>query len=244
MLKKFANGFEKSRVEVGRFGQRVAARDGREIRIAQRERNRSRVKRRIAQTLRRLLAQITERGFQQLAVVRIFAERLIVRKRFWLGIDEKFIGVNAARFAVERRAPLPKSFFQAFQRNSLQLRDRFDAQAFQGRFRHFPNARNAPHRQRRKKYRFASRRNPDQPARFGLIAGDFCDQARRAQSARARQAGRRSDFQQKFVRCGERRPVQPLRSGEVEICLVNRSHFHDRANISPGSRRRDRSIAP
>ena len=60
------------------------------------------VRREAPASRRRLAAfwhKIAERGFEQLAVARVFAESLIVRKRFWFGIDEKFIGIDAARFA-------------------------------------------------------------------------------------------------------------------------------------------------
>ena len=77
----------------------MAARDRGEIRITQRQGDGARVQPGVAQALGRFLAKIAERGFQRLAVPRVFAESLIVRDGFRLGVDEKFVGIDSARFA-------------------------------------------------------------------------------------------------------------------------------------------------
>ena len=92
---------------------------------------------------------------------------------------------------------------------------------------HLADAGNSSHGERRKKRGFAAGRNPDQTARLGLIAGDFCDQARGAEAAGTGQRRRRRDFAQKLIRGGERRAVQPLGAGEIQIGFVDRRHFHD-----------------
>ena len=150
-----------------------------------------------------------------------------MRKRFRLRIDEKFVGVDPARLAEKRRAPLPEILFEPLYRRRLQLRDGFDPNRFQRAFGDLPDAGNPPHRQRRKKRFLASRRHPHQPARLGLLAGHFGNQARCAHADRARQPRRGSNFPRKLVRRGERGAVQPLGSGKVDVSLVDRGHFDD-----------------
>ena len=117
-----------------------------------------------------------------------------------------------------------------------------NAQSFQRRVGHFADSGNAPHGERCEKGFFAAGGNPHQSARLGLIARDFRNQARGAESAGAWQAGCGGNFPQ--AACARRRvgPVQAFGAGKIEIGFVNRSHFHDRRIFSRESWRRDRSI--
>ncbi len=72
----------------------------------------------------------------------------------------------------------PKRFFEAFERNLLQLANRFDAERLQSSFCNFADTGNSAHRERREKCRFASRRNPNEATRFGLVARYFCYEPR------------------------------------------------------------------
>ena len=111
------------RVMVVKSAKRMVKRDG------------AGVKARVAQALGCFLAEVAERGVQLLGVVRVLAERLIVRKGFCFGVHEEFVGVDAARFAIERRAPPAERFFQSLERQGLQLRNRFDSESLQARLR-------------------------------------------------------------------------------------------------------------
>ena len=71
----------------------------------------------IAQTLGGLLTEVAERGVQSDGVISVHAERVIVRNGFWLGVEKKLEGVFAARFAIERIAPLAERFLKFFERN-------------------------------------------------------------------------------------------------------------------------------
>ena len=113
--------------------------------------------------------------------------------------------------------------------------------AVQRRFGDFADSGNAPHAERREKCFLAPGGNPHQAARLGLIARHFGDQARSREARGARQSGGCRNFAQQRIGRGQRRAVQALRPGEIEISLVHRSHFHDRRIFSEN--RRD-AVAP
>src|SRR5712671_4700972 len=94
----------------------------------------------------------------------------------WLNIQNKFVGIAAARFTVERRAPLSEYLLQFFLRIISKLVNVFDPHRAQRSFCHFANAGNFPRRQLRQEARLLSRWYPQQTARFGLLAGNFCHQ--------------------------------------------------------------------
>src|SRR6185312_6258422 len=143
----------------------------------QRERDGSRVQSCVAKALGSLLAKIAERGFELRAVACVFTERLIVRDGLGLGVVKEFEGVDAARFAIEGGAPAAKIGFQASESLRLQLRDGFDAQLIERGFGDFADSRNAADGKRRKEIFFAACGNPNQAARLGLVAPDFCNEA-------------------------------------------------------------------
>ena len=118
---------------------------------------------------------------------------------------------------------------------------RFDSQVVKRRFGDFSDAGNAPHAERREKFRFGARRNPHQAARLGLIGSDFGDQASAREARGAGQARFLADRANQRVGRGERRAVQALGSGEIEIGFVDRGHLHHRRKL-----RQDRgdAVAP
>src|SRR5882757_62215 len=127
------------------------------------------------------------------------------------------------------------------ERNFLQLADRVDAQRLQGRLGDFADPRNSAHGERGEKCSFASRSDPDETSWLSLIAGDFCDEARGAKPAGARQTCSCGDFEQQFVSGRERRSMHALCTSEVEIGFVNRGHLDDRRKLPEN---RGYAIAP
>ena len=137
----------------------------------------------VAETLRCFLREVAQSGFEERSIVCIGSKSLVVRDRFWFGVDEKFVGVDSVRFAKKSGAPASKRFFEAFERNLLQLANRFDAERLQSSFCNFADTGNSAHRERREKRRFASRRNPNEAAWFGLVARYFCNEPCGAEAA-------------------------------------------------------------
>src|SRR6266850_2535318 len=70
---------------------------------------------------------MAEHCAQCVRILRVFAERVIMRNRFRLRVNHEFIGIAAARFAIQRRSPLAENRFQFFLRNSSNLLHGFDA---------------------------------------------------------------------------------------------------------------------
>src|SRR5437879_13505349 len=103
---------------------------------------------------------------------------MIVRDRLRLGVDQKFIGIAAARFAIQRRSPLAENAFEFFLRHSCNLLDRFDAKSTQRSLREFTDAGNFSYRQRRETTLLAAGRNTDEAKRLGLVGGDFRNEPR------------------------------------------------------------------
>src|SRR5713226_1089244 len=88
------------------FSQRFGARVRLESRVANRQRKRSRRETGFAQALAGFLREVTQNRGKGTHVAGVFAEGVIVRDRFRLGANDKFVGIAAARFAIERRTPL------------------------------------------------------------------------------------------------------------------------------------------
>ena len=97
----------------------------------------------------------------------------------------------------------------------------------QGGFGDFADAGNSPDAERLEECGFGSGGNPHEAAGFGLVGGDFCHQARAGQAHRAGKICCVPDFAAQLVRGGERRTVQALRAGEIEIGFVHRGHLDD-----------------
>ena len=76
---------------------------------------------------------MAEQGFHFRDVGGVFAESVIVGNGFGFGIDQEFVGVAAAGFAIERGAPLAKDFFQFFLLSERRVVRRFRCPAREGR---------------------------------------------------------------------------------------------------------------
>src|SRR5258708_22126355 len=85
---------------------------------------------------------MTEHRGHRIRIVRVLAESVILRNGFWLRVNHKFVGIAAARLAIERRSPLTKNLFQLFLRNGGDLFDGFDAEGPKRAFRDFADAGN------------------------------------------------------------------------------------------------------
>src|SRR5882762_2826522 len=99
-VKKFLEHGKNVRIELGRFTKRLRACVRIEASVTNGEREGARGQARLAQALAGLLRKVTEHRSERDRVVRIFSESVIVRNGFWLGIDYKFVGIAAPRFAV------------------------------------------------------------------------------------------------------------------------------------------------
>jgi len=142
-------------------------------------------------------------------------------------VDQEFIGVAAAGFAVQRVAPLAEDLFQFFLGVRSELLDGFDAQSAEGTLGDFTNAGNFADGERREKERFHSGRDPDEAARLGLFGSHFGDKTCGGKAAGTGKRGGFRDGAEEFVRGGERRAVKALGAREIEMGLVNGNHFHD-----------------
>ncbi len=151
---------------------------------------------------------------------------MILRDGFRLCVDDEFVGIAAARFAKKGGAPLAKDSLELFLGNGGELLDGFDGECAQGALRDFADAGNFSHGKRREEASFLAGRDPEEPARLGLVGGDFRDQARRGEAAGARKARRPRDGAQEFIGGGEGRAMQALRAGEVEIGFVDGNHLY------------------
>ena len=95
-----------------------------------------------AEALAGFLGEVAEQCFHSGNVGSVFAEGVIVGDGFGLGVDEEFVGVASAGFAIERGAPLAKDFFEFFLGVGGELPDGFDAKGTQGAFGNLADPRN------------------------------------------------------------------------------------------------------
>ena len=96
--------------------------------------------------------------------------------------------------------------------------------------RDFADAGDIAHVERREKACFLAGQDPEDAIGLGLVGGDFRDQARGADADRAVQVGFASSSAWWSVCAArERRAVQALGAGHVEIGFVDRGHFDQRA---------------
>src|SRR6267378_2244068 len=170
---------------------------------------------------------MAEHRRQGVRVAGIFSEGVIVRDRFRLRVDDKFVGIAAARFAIQRRSPLAENLFEFFLRNSGDLFDSFNAEGAKRSLRNLTDPWNFSHRQLREESLFAAYRDPDKTARLGLIRRNFRNEPRRSQSAGARKSSGARDGLKQLVGRRQRWSVQSLGAGEIEIGFVDRDHFDD-----------------
>src|SRR5882762_9314542 len=170
---------------------------------------------------------MAEHRRQGVRVAGIFSEGVIMRDRFRLRVDDKFVGIAAASLAIECRSPLAKNTFQFFLWHGRDLIDGFNAEGAKRAFRDFADAGNFSHWQVREKSLFAACRDPDEAARLGLIRRNFCNEPSRSQSARTGKSSGASDRLKQLVGRGEWWSVQSLGAGEIEIGFIDRDHFDD-----------------
>jgi len=226
-VKKRAKNALNVLVEVQRLRAGARARVGVKTGVANGQRERTRGEAGFAKALARFLRKMAEHGKERGEIVRVFAEGVIVRNGFWFGVDDEFVRIAAARFAVKRRSPPAENLFKFFRGMFGELRDGFDAERAKGAFGDFADAGNFAHRKRRQKLCFLAGSNPDEAARFSLIAGDFCGEAGGGEAAGAGKAGFARNGAKQFVRGGERRAVHALGAGEIEVGFVDGNHFDD-----------------
>src|SRR5712672_1651182 len=155
-VKKFLEHCKNVGIELGRFTKRLRARVRIEASVTNGERKSARGQASFAQALASLLRKVTEHRCERDRVVRVFSESVIVGNGFWLGIDHEFVGIAAARFAVQRGTPLAEDLVEFFQRLTGELFHGFDAKRAQCALRDFTDAGNFVHGQRREKTGFAS----------------------------------------------------------------------------------------
>ncbi len=177
-------------------------------------------KARFAQALARFLRKVAEHGMERGQIVRVFAEGVIVRDRLGFRVDDEFVRIAATGFAIERRPPLTENLFQLFGGMFGQLCDGFNAECAEGALGDFADPGNFADGKRREEFSFLAGRNPDEAARFGLIARHFCGETRRREAAGAGKPGLARDGTKQFVRGGERRAVHTFSAGKIEIGFV------------------------
>src|SRR5437660_3231555 len=98
--KKFLKHGKNIGIEPRRFAQRFGTRMRVKAGVANRQCERARGETGFAQALAGFLREMAEHGGKGVHIIGIFAEGVIVRDRFWLGVNDKFVGIAAARLAV------------------------------------------------------------------------------------------------------------------------------------------------
>src|SRR5256885_11753925 len=207
-------------VEMHRLGHGARTSIGVEPGVTNGESNRAGGKARFAQALASFLRKMAEHGIQRGQVVGIFAKGVIVRNGFGLRVDDEFVGIAAAGFAIERRPPLTENLFQLVRGMFGKLCYGFNAEGAKGALGDFADAGNFADGKRREEFSFLAGCNPYEAARFGLIACHFCGEARRREAAGAGKPGLARDGTKQFVRGGERRAVHAFSAGKIEIGFV------------------------
>src|SRR5260370_12244545 len=101
---------------------------------------------------------MTEHRGHRIQIVGVFAESVIVRNRFWLRVNHEFVGIAAARLAIEGCAPLAEYAFQFFLWHGRDLLDGFYAEGAKRAFRDFADAGNFSYWKHGKKSLLAVRR--------------------------------------------------------------------------------------
>src|SRR6266853_1783471 len=133
--KKFLKHGKNVGIEPRRFPQSLGTCMRVKAGVANRQCKRARGEAGFAQTLAGFLREMAEHRRKRVHVVRVFAESVIMRDRFWLGVDDKFVGITAARLAIKRRSPLAENAFQFFLRHGRNLFDSFNTKSAQRAFR-------------------------------------------------------------------------------------------------------------
>ena len=151
--------------------------------------------------------------------------RAVVRADFGI---EPAAGIQAARFAGQRHAPLAEALFEEGLVQARQVADLADAQRVEVLFGHLADARNLAHVERRQERRLAAGHHPQHAVGLGLIGGDLGHQARGRDADGAVQARRRLHALVQQVGGAQGRAVQAFGAGHIEVGLVDGGHLHQR----------------
>jgi hypothetical protein len=214
-------------IELGGFGIGFGAGVSIEACVADGKGESARGEAGFAKALAGFLGEVTEHSFHFGEVEGVCAERVIVGDGFGFGVDEEFIGIAAARFAVESGAPLAKDFFEFFLGVGGELFDGFDAEGAKGALGDFADARNFADRERCEEAGFHAGCDPDQAAGFALIRGDFGGEACGREAAGAGKTSLLRDGAEEFVGRGEGWAMEAFGAGEIEVGFVDGDHFDD-----------------
>src|SRR5579859_599778 len=107
---------------------------------------------------------MTEQGEKSGEIVGVFAEGVIVGDGLRFGVDDEFVGIAAASFAIESGAPLAEDCFEFFGGNFSELCHGFDAECSKSALGDFADAGNFPNGKRREKFCLLAGRYPDESA--------------------------------------------------------------------------------
>src|SRR5262249_16055106 len=86
------------------------------------------------------LREMAQQGRKGGGVVGVVGEGVIVGDGFGFGVDDEFVGIAAAGFAIERGTPLAENAFEFLGRDFSELRDGFDTESAEGAFGDFTDA--------------------------------------------------------------------------------------------------------
>src|SRR5260370_22619958 len=133
-------------VKLRGLGEGFRARVGIETGVTDGKGERARREARFTQTLAGFLRKVAQHSGEGGVVVRVFAEGVIVRNGFGLGVDYEFVRIAATRFAIQSGAPLDENFFKFLQRLRRELFHGFDAASAECSFGDFTDTGNLAHR--------------------------------------------------------------------------------------------------
>ena len=134
-------------------------------------------------------------------------------------------GIFANCFAGKGFAPGAEMFLEEHFALLHQICDSRDAQLVQLFFCDFAHARNFADVERCEEICFHARQNPEHTVGLGLVRSNFGDQARSCDADGAIQFGPLAHALVQGVGGAQRRAVQTLSAGEVEVGFVDGSHF-------------------
>ena len=170
-------GAEDVGIEVNGFRKRVGAGMRVEASVANGEGEGASGEASFAEALAGFLREMAEERFHLRDIEGVFAESVILGNGFGLGVDQEFVGIAAAGFAIESGAPLAKDFFEAFLGIGGELLDGLNTECVEGAFGDFADAGNFSDMERSEETCFLTGNDPDEAAGLGLIGSDLGHQA-------------------------------------------------------------------
>src|SRR6516162_6709191 len=172
-------------IELRGFGERVRARDGGEVFVAQLELDRAGVQRMFAQAAGDHFAQTHQGGFELHGIGRVFVESVLVADGFRVRMRADFrvepaAGILAAGFSGEGKAP----FAEMLLKNALiergQIANLTDGHGVQILLHDFAHAGDVAHVERSQEFGFLAGNDPEHTVGFRFGGADLGDQARSA----------------------------------------------------------------